>query len=427
MRLIRYFIVAFCSAIITLSITAVALDDSSDKQEYVNFKLFQKILSLTRKNYVEEVDGEELYESAIDGMLRSLDPHSAFLDAEDFKEMTIQTSGEFGGVGVEITVDKGALKVVSPIDDSPAYIAGIKSQDYIIKIDDKPVRNMTLNEAVNNIRGKKGSSVKLTIIREGASKELEFNVVRSTIKLQTVRSDIKVNDVIYLRIASFSAQTFDTLKEHYNKLLKELDKKPEGIVLDLRNNPGGLLDQAVSVSGFFLDKQLVVSTKGRAPNSNEVYISEPGDHVLDIPVVVLINGGSASASEIVAGALQDHKRAVIMGTKSFGKGSVQTIIPIDQTMAVRLTTATYYTPKGRSIQAEGIEPDIVVSQHYVEEDGESLYYSEADLPGHIEVNGKKDGVVKEKSNQEKLDVIYKEDYQLARAIDLISGLNALKN
>ncbi|MDC0857396.1 S41 family peptidase [Rickettsiales bacterium] len=427
MRFIRYIIVALCSAIITLSLTAVAFDSSSDKHEYVSFKLFQKILNLTRKNYVEEVEGEELYESAIDGMLRSLDPHSAFLDAEDFKEMTIQTSGEFGGVGIEITVDKGALKVVSPIDDSPAYIAGIKSQDYIIKIDDKPVRNMTLNEAVNNIRGKKGTSVKLTVIREGASKELLFDVVRSTIKLQTVKSDIKVNNIIYLRVASFSAQTFDTLKSHYNKQLKELGQKPEGIVLDLRNNPGGLLDQAVSVSSFFLDKQLVVSTKGRAPNSNEIYISEPGDYVADIPVVVLINGGSASASEIVAGALQDHKRAVVMGTKSFGKGSVQTIIPINQTLAIRLTTATYYTPQGRSIQAEGIEPDIVVSQHYVEEDADSLYYSEADLPGHIEVNGKKVDAEIEKSTREKLDVIYKDDYQLARAIDLISGLNALKN
>ncbi|MBT4989575.1 MAG: S41 family peptidase [Rickettsiales bacterium] len=425
MRYYKYCLVALLSATITLSLGARAFDNTPHKQDYVSFQLFQKILSLTKKNYVEEVKGDELYESAVDGMLRSLDPHSAFLNTEDFKEMTIQTSGEFGGVGIEITVDKGALKVVSPIDDSPAYVAGIKSQDYIIKIDDKPVRNMALNEAVNNIRGKKGTSVKLTIIREGEAQALEFRVVRSTIKLQTVKSDIKAGDIVYLRVASFSAQTYDTLNSHYMKLAKKMKQKPSGIVLDLRNNPGGLLDQAVAVSGFFLDKQLVVSTKGRAPNSNEIYISDPNDHVADISVVVLINGGSASASEIVAGALQDHKRAVVMGTKSFGKGSVQTVIPIDKTLAIRLTTATYYTPKGRSIQAEGIEPDIFVDQHYVEANQNSDYLKESDLPGHIEIKGEEKASA-DLTKREKLQEIYKSDYQLARAIDLLYGLKALK-
>ncbi|MBT4921931.1 MAG: S41 family peptidase [Rickettsiales bacterium] len=425
MRYYKYCLVAILSAIITLSFGSSAISTASDKQDYVSFQIFQKILSLTKKNYVEEVDSEELYESAIGGMLRSLDPHSAFLNSEDFKEMTIQTSGEFGGVGIEITVDKGALKVVSPIDDSPAYIAGIKSQDYIIKINDDPVRSMTLNEAVNKIRGKRGSNVKLTIIREGEAQSLEFNVVRSTIKLQTVKSDVKVDDIIYLRVTSFSAQTYDAMKSHYSKLLQKMKHEPAGIVLDLRNNPGGLLDQAVAISGFFLDKQLVVSTKGRAPNSNEIYISDPVDQASGISVVVLINGGSASASEIVAGALQDHKRAVVMGTKSFGKGSVQTVIPIDQTLAIRLTTATYYTPKGRSIQADGIEPDIFVDQHYVEPDQDSGYTKESDLPGHLEMQNKdnKDAI---KTTREQLQEIYKDDYQLARAIDLLYGFRALR-
>ena len=241
----KYISIAVFSSVISLSIAASAFEYNSSKDEFINFKLFQKILSITKKNYVEEVDNKDLYETAIDGMLRSLDPHSAFLNTEDFKEITIQTSGEFGGVGVEITVDRGALKVISPIEDSPAYISGLKSGDYIIKIDDKAVRSRTLTEAVNSIRGKKGTEVKLTVIREGETQALDFNIVRSTIKLQTVKSDIKANDVIYLKVTSFSAQTFDAMKKHYQKQLKSLKEKPQGIVLDLRNNPGGLLDQAI--------------------------------------------------------------------------------------------------------------------------------------------------------------------------------------
>lgn len=417
---IKYFTVIFITTVLTLSLSSKASWDGAvdDNNSYINNRLLHRIVNMVREQYIEELSDEELYEKAINGLLGSLDPHSAFLDAKDYDEMKISTSGEFGGIGVEITMEKGVLKVISPIDDTPAYNAGIQAQDYIIKVDDVSVSGMGLEEAVGMIRGKKGHVVKLTVMRAEEAGTLDFFVKRDTIKIVSVKSEVKAGNIAYFRIISFSQETTANLQEHYIKLRNKMNGNIRGIVLDLRNNPGGLLDQSVSVSGLFLDKELVVSIKGRNDEDEVLMESNSGEMAPNTPVIVLINGGSASASEIVAGALQYHKRAIVVGEKSFGKGSVQTIIPLGPSqVAMRLTTSLYYTPSGKSIQAEGIVPDVMIKQkkNVKTEMSAAERISEADLPGHIK-NGKAGASKKDK---EKLSDIYQSDYQLGRAIDLI--------
>ncbi|MFZ8864865.1 MAG: S41 family peptidase [Rickettsiales bacterium] len=426
-KIIAYSLVSFVTFIITLSISGEAsrsnlssliTANSSVNQE----QLMKKIIDITKKNYVEPVEEDKLYYSAYDGMLRSLDPHSGFLNPDDFTEMNVQTSGEFGGVGIEITMDQGLLKVVSPIDDTPAYEAGMKPADYITMIDDESVRDLNINQAVQKIRGPRGSAVKLTVIRKGEAEPLIFTLIRDTIRIVSVKSRKIVDDIAYFRITSFSKNTTINLADQYQKIVGKMSKDLKGIILDLRNNPGGLLDQAIGVSELFLDGGVVVSTKGRHRNSEEIFNAAAGDISQDLPMVVLINQGSASASEIVAGALQDHKRAVIMGIKSFGKGSVQTVIPLGTNLGMRITTSKYYTPSGNSIQAKGIIPDIEVEQTNIKIKDQE-YISEANLKGHLE---EKKDIEAASNNQEKLNQLYEEDYQLARAVDLLHAISVLK-
>lgn len=419
---------------------------SSRTYEFLN--LFGDVFERARTDYVEEVDDGELIENAINGMLSSLDPHSSYLNEKSFKDMQIQTKGEFGGLGIEVTMDNGLVKVVSPIDETPAARAGVKAGDYISHIDDEPVMGITLSDAVEKMRGKVGTSIKITILREGLNEPLDLNLVRDVIKIQSVRSQ-KESDIGYLRITSFSEQTFEKMRDELEKLRTEIPQM-KGLVLDLRNNPGGLLDQAVEVSDAFLDRGEIVSTRGRQKEDIHRYSATAGDLLDGLPMVVLINAGSASASEIVAGAMQDHKRAVIMGNKSFGKGSVQTVIPLPGHGAMRLTTSRYYTPSGTSIQAEGIVPDIEVDQAKIEvaeKNNRTIY--ESNLTGALsndnsrlqQVVGKdkamkdvelksrrgesKDESVSGSSDSKKLNVA--EDFQLARAIDLLRGLAVYKH
>lgn len=389
-------------------------------------ELFGDVFDKVKKDYVEEVDDKQLIEAAINGMLSSLDPHSSYLDEKAFNEMRIQTRGEFGGLGIEVTMENGLVKVVSPIDDTPAFRAGMKAGDYISRIDDESVMGYTLSDAVEKMRGKPGTNIDLTVLREGESEPLAIKITRDVIKIQSVRSK-KEDDVAYIRITSFSEQTASGVKKELKQIIKQIGEENfQGMVLDLRNNPGGLLDQAIEVSDLFLEKGEIVSTGGRVKDATNRTNAKSGDILKGKPIVVLINGGSASASEIVAGALQDQKRAVIMGTKSFGKGSVQTVIPLSASNgAMRLTTSRYYTPSGRSIQAEGIEPDIIVNQAKLESlDNNKVKTSEANLRKHL-IAEEAEAAKKEKKERTELDV-YKTDYQLGRAIDLLHGLNVLK-
>lgn len=416
---------------------------SSRTYEYLN--LFGDVFERVRADYVEEVDDGKLIEDAINGMLTALDPHSSYLDEKSFGEMQVQTKGEFGGLGIEVTMDSGLVKVVSPIDDTPAFRAGVKSGDYISHIDNQPVMGLSLSEAVEKMRGKVGSSIAITILREGLSEPLDLTLVRDVIKIQSVRFR-KEGDIGYLRITSFSEQTFDKMKEALLELQKDIPGM-KGLVLDLRNNPGGLLDQAIAVSDAFLEHGEVVSTRGRHKDDIHRYSATSGDLLSGLPIVVLINAGSASASEIVAGALQDHKRAVIMGNKSFGKGSVQTVIPLPGHGAMRLTTSRYFTPSGTSIQAKGIEPDIEVQQAKIEVVGDDKHrIYEANLKGALENGNEKDSlqtlVGKDKlmrdeelknkrgesvkSTKPEDESKAKDDFQLARALDLLRGLAVYK-
>ena len=362
---------------------------SADTYELLN--LFGEVFERVKEDYVVEVSDEQLIESALNGMLTSLDPHSSYLNDKAFKEMQVQTRGEFGGLGIEVTMENGLVKVVSPIDDTPAFRAGIQPGDFISHIDGVQVTGMTLSEAVDKMRGKVGSKITLTILREGANEPIEKTMARDVIKIQTSKGHTE-GDVGYIRLTQFAESTGPGLKEQVKKIQDKLGKdKVKGYVLDLRNNPGGLLDQAIEVADDFLDKGEIVSTRGRVADSGKRYNATKGDIIDGLPLVVLINGGSASASEIVAGALQDHHRAIILGTRSFGKGSVQTVIPLSGHGAMRLTTSRYYTPSGRSIQAEGIEPDIEVKQadiKYVEQN--KYYRNEAGLTGHLENPNDKD-------------------------------------
>ena len=400
----------------------VFADEDKDVYRYLN--LFGEAFEKIKNNYVEDVSSKELIESAIEGMLGSLDPHSTFLNNQELNELKVQTKGEFGGLGIEVTLENGFVKVISPIDDTPASRAGIKAGDMITHLDDEPVLGMTLSEAVSIMRGKVGSKIKLTVNRED-NKTLQIEIVRAVIQLKAVRSKIE-NNIGYIRVSSFN-QKVDT---QIIKAIKDFKKKEKiiGYVLDLRNNPGGLLDQAVSVTDIFLSQGEIVSTRGRFDREGSRYNAIKRDLTDGLPLVVLINQGSASASEIVAGALQDHKRAIIMGTKSFGKGSVQTIIPSGEDVALKLTTAKYYTPLGRSIQKTGIDPDILVEQAELTRIENQNRRKESDLRGAIDNDQKKDADESQNEKDQKSNGNSDpEDYQLSRAFDLILALTLINN
>ena len=421
-KVISFFL--FC-IIIALSVTGSTASKNKETYEYLD--LFGQIFDRVRSQYVDNVTDEELIEKAIDGMLTGLDPHSGYMDEEVWEEMQMDTQGKFGGLGIEITMEEGFVKVISPIEDPPAYKAGVLAGDFIIQIDDAPVFGLTLSEAVELMRGEKGDPITITISREGVE-PFEVNIIRDIIKIQSVKYEI-FDNVGYLRITSFTEQTESGLIKYIKKIKEELDNKQIGFVLDLRSNPGGLLKQSVKVSDIFLEQGEIVSTRGRNKEDILRYRAKKGDRINGQPLIVLINGGSASASEIVAGALQDHKRAIIVGTKSFGKGSVQTIIPFKKsgnnksTTGIRLTTARYYTPSGESIQGKGIMPDIIIEQGTFESK-EFERYSEADLKDSLDnednenKNDENSDTDEETEEKNRLDT----DYQLARAVDLIQGI-----
>lgn len=397
-------------------------EPKADTYELLN--LFGEVMERAKATYVEDVDDKKLIEAAINGMLVSLDPHSSYLDAQNFKYMNEQTKGKFGGLGIEVTMEQSVVKVVSPIDDTPASRAGLKPGDYITNIDGENVVGMSLNDAVDKMRGKPGTKVKLTI-RRVDTKPFDVTLKREEIKIQSVKNDIKADDVIYVRITSFSEDVDKNVEKAIKKALKDKKGKISGVVLDVRNNPGGLLDQAVAVSDLFLDQGEIVSTRSRNPEDTVRYSATAGDVTNGLPVVVLINDGSASASEIVAGALQDHKRAILLGEKSFGKGSVQTVIPLGNYGAMRLTTARYYTPSGRSIQAKGIEPDVEVHPAKVEEIDKGYNFSEAEYSNALK-NETAETEVKTKNDKPQNDD-WRKDYQLSRAVDLVKALGIYKS
>ncbi len=387
-------------------------------------RTFTRVYDHVRNGYVDEIDDAQLLEYAIKGMIAELDPHSAYLDKEAFADLQASTSGEFGGIGLEVSLEEGFIKVVTPIDDSPSARAGIMAGDIVVRIDDAPVKGMELTKAINLMRGAKNTPIKINVMREGVDQPLEFNLQRDIIKVQSVRTRTLEQDYFYIRIAQFQ---LDTGKDTVQKLREQLKKNPatKGVILDLRNNPGGVLQASVEVVDAFLNGGQVVYTQGRMDNSNISYNAEAGDVTNGLPLVVLINDGSASASEIVAGALQDHKRAVIMGTRSFGKGSVQSVIPISNDRAIKLTTALYYTPKGRSIQAQGIEPDVDVERVQVASIQQGVSTTEADLVRHLG-NGKggKESNRKEREQKRVSSAeLLKEDNQLHEALNLLKGLN----
>ena len=395
---------------------------------------FTEIYQRIKLHYVDDVAGKELIENAIRGMLTGLDPHSSYLNTEEYKDLRIGTTGKFGGLGIEVTMEDGFVKVVSPIDDTPAKRAGMQPGDLIVRLDDKPVKGMTLSDAVDIMRGEPGTDITLTVVRQGESKPLKVTITRDEIKVRSVKNRTLEPGFGYIRITQFQARTTEDLKKSIAELKKENKEKGlKGLVLDMRNNPGGLLTAAVGVSDAFLTEGNIVSIKGRNETDKVEYKAEsiiPGDMLKDIPIVVLINGGSASASEIVSGALQDHSRAVILGSQSFGKGSVQTINELRQGDAVKLTTARYYTPSGRSIQAEGIEPDIKLSRVKVEllDDFGFEPVKEAQLTGHLENdNGEnKKGNTEEKDQPLTAEELVKRDYQLYEALNLLKGLQVVQ-
>ena len=389
-------------------------------------RAFTEVLDRIKKSYVEEVDDKTLLENAIKGMLSELDPHSTYLQPKEYSKLQINTSGEFGGLGIEVGMENGFIKVISPIDDTPAHKAGIKSGDLIIKLDATLVKGLTLSEAVNRMRGKPGTKILLTIIREQTRKPLELTLTRAAIKVKSVRYQTLEEGFVYLRIAQFQVNTGSDLKYAFDKLSNE-NKKIKGIILDLRNNPGGVLHAAVDVTNAFIDEGLIVYTKGRREDTLLKFSANSESISADTPLIVLINGGSASASEIVAGALQDHKRAILLGTQTFGKGSVQTVLPLPNGRAIKLTTARYYTPNGRTIQAKGIKPDIVVDVAKLTKIKHKKAFKESDLEGHLK-NENKIKTTSDKKDKTKMNNLnlLDEDYQLHEAFLLLKGLNILK-
>ena len=412
-----------------------AIKEEVEKQEkgvlpLNELRTFADVFDRIKQAYVEEVDDKTLLENAIKGMLTELDPHSAYLQPEAYKDLQINTTGEFGGLGIEVGMEDGYVKVITPIDDTPAAEAGVMAGDLIIKLDDTQVKGMTLGDAVKLMRGKPGSDIVLTIVRDGADKPLEITVTRAVITVQSVKRRILEENFGYVRLSQFQVQTGPDLEKAIDKLVTENKGPLNGIVLDLRNNPGGVLQAAVDVADLLLDEGLVVYTKGRLADSQMKFSATPGDLLKGMPVVVLVNGGSASASEIVAGALQDHKRAVIMGTTSFGKGSVQTVLPLHNDRALKITTARYYTPNGRSIQAQGIEPDIVVENAKLTKLNYGNFVKESELSGHLsnpeeneESSSTKPASAKSVNSGKK--PLEETDYQLYEALNLLKALNVV--
>jgi carboxyl-terminal processing protease len=411
---------------VTLTHSVLADKNKVENLPLKDLQTFVEILNRVKTDYVEQVTDETLLENAVRGMLAGLDPHSSYLDKEEFAEINISTSGKFGGLGIEVQLYNGFVRVIAPIDDTPAAKAGIQAGDLIIKIDETPVKGMSLTDAVKRMRGEPGSKITLTVVREGVE-PLAISMERAIINVSSVRTRLLEPGMGYLRVSTFSTLTGKALSDEFNKLNKQADGKLRGLVLDLRNNPGGVLNAAVAVSDAFLDKGSIVSIKGRVSDSNREYNATPGDLMSGKPIVVLVNGGSASASEIVAGALQDHKRALLVGTKTFGKGSVQTILPLQNDSAIKLTTARYYTPSGRSIQAYGIDPDIAIRPVKVsraDQPGLGAGITEADLQGALE------GVTKEtpeqaadrKKQSEADQQLAESDYALYEALNLLKGM-----
>jgi carboxyl-terminal processing protease len=418
----------FVGAALTLEHSVQAeKEDIAKTLPYEELKVFSEVFDRIKSDYVEPVEDKKLLDDAIQGMLSGLDPHSAYLDPEAFKEVRIGTSGQFGGLGIEVTMENGFVKVVTPIDDTPAQRAGLKPGDVITRLDDKPVKGMTLGDAVDLMRGKPDTDIKLTVIREGEAKPLQFTVTRAVIKITSVKSRMLEDGYGYIRITQFQSGTADSLRRDLGKLKKEAGGSLKGLILDLRNNPGGVLDGAVAVSDTFLKSGVIVSTKGRVENSQFTFTAKPSDYLDGAPMVVLVNGGSASASEIVAGALQDSHRALIVGSQTFGKGSVQTILPMDNGAALKLTTARYYTPNDRSIQASGITPDVVVEELKVsknEADDNADMLRESDLPGHLKnETGQKD-TARERADASLPSV--EKDFQLREGLNLLKGINIVK-
>ncbi|MGV8988577.1 MAG: S41 family peptidase [Cypionkella sp.] len=416
----------------------IAQEADKNASVYQQLDLFGDAFERIRSQYVEPVDTQKLIEAAVNGMLSSLDPHSSYMNAKDYAAMQVQTKGEFGGLGIEVTQKDGYIKVVSPIDGTPADKAGIKTGDLIIKVDGKPINGLTMDQAVDLMRGPIGSEVVINVVREGLKEPFDVSIIRDTIKVAAVKGRV-VGDTVVLRITSFTDQTYTGLEAELKKALTDAGgiDKINGVVIDLRNNPGGLLMQAIQVSDAFLNEGEIVSTRGRNPKDNERFNATKGDLIDGKPMVVLINGGSASASEIVTGALQDHHRAIVVGTKSFGKGSVQTILPVRGNGAMRLTTARYYTPSGRSIQALGVMPDIVVNQPVVDPNAkptdpaaeQNKMTSEADLNGILSNDSmtadEKKQLEAERAHTEEASKLRGDDFQLAYAIDILRGLSAV--
>jgi carboxyl-terminal processing protease len=395
-------------------------------------RTFSDVFGRIKNDYVESVEDRDLLENAIRGMLTGLDPHSAYLDEEQFKELQVGTTGQFGGLGIEVGMEDGFVKVIAPIDDTPAQRAGVKAGDLVIRLDDTPVKGMTLNEAVKIMRGKPGTDIQLTIVREGLDKPLQITITRDIIKVKSVKHTLLEPDYGYLRISQFQSKTADYLMDAMDELKKENGGALKGLILDLRNNPGGVLNGAVAVSDAFLEKGLIVYTEGRLPNSSLRFNATPDDVANGAPMVVMVNQGSASASEIVAGALQDHKRAIIIGARTFGKGSVQTILPLSGGTALKLTTARYYTPSGHSIQAEGITPDIELEPLKLSSIEQSIDpLSEADLTGHLENGNKKKAgkdIQEKEDKKDKSDTAsqIRNDYQLYEALNMLKGMAILQ-
>ena len=451
-------------AALTLNLSAIADKDAETALPVEELRAFTDVFARIKSDYVEPVDDKKLIDSAINGMVSGLDPHSAYLDAEAFKDLQVGTQGEFGGLGIEVGMEDGFVKVVSPIEDTPAFKAGVKPGDLIIKLDDAPVKGMTLNDAVKRMRGKPGSTIKLTIARKGVDKPIVLTLTRAVIKLRSVKSKLLENGYGYVRVTQFQEHTGELLAEALNKLYKDNKAPLKGLILDLRNDPGGLLNGAVAVTAAFVKPDsLVVYTDGRTEDAKmrltasrdnylrpmqSDYLKNLPEGVKQVPMVVLVNGGSASASEIVAGALQDDKRAVIMGTRTFGKGSVQTILPIGNGTAIKLTTARYFTPGGRSIQNKGIEPDIVVEDPTMPSDDQGLGIREADLENHLSNPNGGDsspeskpsdvikappadraapgGVEKKPSPLAPGEIVSKNDFQVNQALNLLKGLQIMR-
>ena len=397
-----------------------------DKNVYKNLKVFNEVLRMVEKNYVEEVDSKTLMDGAITGVMKSLDPHSSYMTAEMYKELEVETRGSFGGIGIEITIKKDVLTVVSPIEDTPAFHAGIKAGDYLYKIDGISTKDITIMEAVKKLRGPKDSKVTLTIMRENMTKPKDIVLTRAIINIKSVKSRIYDDNIPYIRIASFQERTVDDLKKNMEETNAKVHA-PKGLIIDLRNNPGGLLNQAVAVSDLFLKSGIIVSTKGRIKSMETVSTAKDDGNEPTCPIVVLVNEGTASAAEILSGALQDNGKAIVVGTQTFGKGSVQTVIPMEDGSALKLTTAKYYTPKGRSIQAEGITPDITVKYVRAIDDKDSPddFIREKDLKGHIEPK-KENGTDPEKSLKKELPGDPLHDNQLKTAIDIIKSWDIFK-